>query len=101
MSDPHECSACDGVSKIEEPNTLGLDTWHRCEVCLGASRISDRMPVSDALADAETLRRELGPSVQIGNRYLGLLDDPRQSGKVARVVARAAFRAVPGLRGDR
>src|SRR3972149_997138 len=73
----HECSACSGTG---ERGACGRDhgmttcSKHNCclceqsfdavrlngatcPVCLGYGRISDRMPVADALADAETLRR--------------------------------------------
>lgn len=65
---------------------------------------------ADAMADAETLRpwllsRGWGDTSSARSLYLGAgfppLDDPRHAGRVARARARAAFRAVPGLRGGR
>ena len=46
---PHDECDC-GCSK-------GIAGGHACPVCLGAGRISDRMPAADAMVDAETLWR--------------------------------------------
>lgn len=88
----HKCDACGGT---------GGGTYDArnppCPVCLGSGTISDRMPVADAVADAETLR---------ANNYLdGVSSDCLRAPMStlwsyidARGSARAAFRAVPGLR---
>lgn len=88
-----------------------------CLVCGGTGQVvDDSTSTRDALADAETLRR----NVEAGDPWVGShvrrashfawcfkrekywLDDRPSSTSVliARVSARAAFRAVPGLRGD-
>jgi len=73
-----------------------------CPVCLGAGRISDRMPVADALADAETLRvvgMNAGPLPTVRWLYVLSWTLPQfPDWKTAHHAARAAFRAVPGLR---
>ena len=93
----HECAACGGTGdKFEHayakagcncPACGGLV----CLICLGAGRISDRMPVADAMADAETVRRIVEPYAvtEINGPVVDLYN----------AAARAAFRAVPGLRG--
>lgn len=79
-----------------------VETPSPCPVCRGAGRISDRMPVADALADAETLRRAYGLGSPLPTRDIeavigrARINDVR---KITRACARAAFRAVPGLRG--
>jgi hypothetical protein len=55
----HACDACGGTGVLwcGRPHRGGRCLADvRCPVCLGAGRISDRMPVADAIADAETLR---------------------------------------------
>ena len=115
-ADTRECSACGGTGCEKR-----IDHWHasyrygecreRCIVCLGAGRISDRMSVADALADAETLRQLAGDIVAEGlRRYatsaqrnaLGIanLIIFAGSGADAYSQARAAFRAVPELRSE-
>lgn len=123
----HPCAACGGSGRVP----VSCDSpWHRaklcscnfgmdrpCPVCLGAGRISDKMPARDAVADAETLAR-------IADSVLGAYEDgiyPFQNSHVtarlqgwlaitgaetysdhrALLAARAAFRACLGLRGDR
>jgi hypothetical protein len=87
-----------------------------CPVCLGSGRISDRMPVADALADAETLRALMIDAEHASGR-LSDVKLAQEAGNDAEAwsayerdalayvyasnAARAAFRAVPGLRGDR
>lgn len=91
----------------------------RCPICLGAGSFPDRMPARDALADAETLRLYCLLVVSPETPYdldalvvadlvldchmSGLLNDSpgrREWGHIhAQDAARAAFRAVPGLRG--
>lgn len=93
-----------------------VETPSPCPVCRGAGRISDRMPAADALADAETLRllwHERAEGFNLPDRFrvehqtvalfwqAGSLGHyiPHECADSARDAARAAFRAVPGLRG--
>jgi hypothetical protein len=94
-----------------------------CLVCQGAGRISDAMPVKDALADAETLRLNVTSELPPGQRWsraLGTVSKAlaeaewfavvaggmarkgirAESAAQAAAAARAAFSAVPGLRGE-
>jgi hypothetical protein len=107
----HECSACGGTGNFyfgqdaKLPYVPGdaID----CPVCLGAGRISDRMPVADAIADAETLRRYLRQTMtsSVWRFDSGLcyrwpskripIPDPVSAWSRAH----AAFRECPGLRG--
>ena len=69
-----------------------------CPVCLGAGSFPDRMPAADALADAETFSRNL-PWIP----FISVDRSVKHSGvetlyRMSRRAARAAFRAVPGLR---
>ena len=104
----HECAGCGGSGKRA---TVGLprlsQDWRDrvCLVCLGSGRISDRMPARDAVADAETLTSCL---IAYGNAWkaralLNWTTWPLSSVIIdyydAIHAARAAFRAVPGLRG--
>lgn len=123
----HKCDACVGSGAEDtgcptDPCPVCPAT--RCPVCQGAGRLPDQMPAKDALADAETLRafvrdphpphlllRVLAPDAYAvdpralrcgvdaalwkrGHFYEtegALVDD-------ATWAARAAFRAVPGLK---
>lgn len=99
----------------------GVGVSRFCPVCVGAGRISDKMPVSDALADAETLIRFAAddPGNNIGDAAMharsalawglatyvpGRTQGAKTRKRTERVrtysvlAARAAFRAVPGLR---
>lgn len=86
-----------------------------CPVCLGAGSFPDRMPARDAVADAETLygiayaealaERErdavfchLYSAREAGRMAIGGARD--FAGERGELAARAAFRAVPGLRGE-
>lgn len=116
----HTCDACDGIGMVFDELHFHPD----CPVCLGSGTISDRMPVADALADAETLHLNAIPSdndectlaqgfglqarfwikdsLSKCSRWTG--DDYAESQDRAKTkacaAARAAFRAVPGLRGE-
>lgn len=124
----HECSACGGTGcRFESTHGGRLRPCEApCPVCLGTGRISDRMPVADALADAETLRafqrdpyppnfllRTLAPdayATEHGALRCGVSADLWARGHFyetewalvddAAHAARAAFRAVPGLKGE-
>ena len=120
-ADAHECSACSG-SGIEGWEG-GSGCPGRCFACDGAGHISDRMPAADAMADARTLWHEadrrgtldpiskaLGNAATYGDTVASLLQRvwPQSelgstvlvaaAGAGAEKAARAAFRAVPGLR---
>lgn len=108
----HACDACGGLGEVT-CETTGL---YRCTVCLGAGRISDRMPVTDAIADAATFRF-YALSYWLHNRHcedaemhgaccaLHLTTRrrrpcPETAAELATDAAHAAFRAVPGLKGE-
>ena len=116
----HPCDACGGIG--EQYDTADVLVW-TCPVCLGAGRISDVTPASDAMADAETLRRfadhvwsecetyadaasglPLLLDVARGRKQGGRLGYYQRKGRLGAVkvlisdATHAAFRAVPGLR---
>lgn len=116
----HWCGGCNGSGTAREPNIAPTyDERWRCPVCLGAGRISDQMPARDAECDAETLRanqelakwgtrtREALAEIDewIGHlvvdlfRVQGGLSTSADAVFSARLLSRAAFRAVPDLRG--
>lgn len=112
MTQDHKCSACDGIGMIFDESRNHPD----CQVCLGAGRISDRMPAKDAVADAETLFNAVSshvmawawqdlvflsyaPQYAAESIHYGM-GDPQDGAELARLAARAAFRAVSGLRGE-
>lgn len=130
MRDWHACDACSGSGyrKVEccarEVGRFSGSVYHardcngtrpHCPVCLGDGRISDVMPASDALADAEMLAQnfpqpwgfyesDLDYAHSNGCRAVSKIVDWSQpvddAAWWARRAARAAFRAVPGLRGE-
>lgn len=104
----HECDACGGTGRYTfyYPANPIIRAHINCPVCLGAGAISDRMPAADAQADASTLTSYL---IGYGNPWKTraavlawtpwpLNDDSINHYDVI-TAARAAFRAVPGLRG--
>ena len=116
----HKCDACGGSGKIgcEDHATYhkhGSTYYHRfacdvlkCPVCLGSGRISDRMPVSDAVADADTLwwgvlyQAYQAPALETATLgcqvAVWIHHNESESYRLTRLAAHAAFRAVPGLR---
>lgn len=116
MSAPatHPCDACGGRGvTVGRPPVLADGTIVAishpivCPVCLGAGHFSDMMPARDAVADAETLRlltyNDFSGPVQDLNHCLTQIFFARGRGThraCAMAAARAAFRAVPGLRED-
>lgn len=126
----HACDACggNGYHVGHEFCTGWREAEHRCPVCRGAGRISDRMPAADALADAETLRlyvavkqRAEAATINMGEpapwtamlydlnalfcrglspAHYGLSYALEQDYFMGKARASAAFRAVPGLRGE-
>ena len=123
----HACDACGGFGYYCGEKCGGRgnvwDITHSCvrvpcNVCLGAGSFPDQMPVADAVADAETLRavafdhtepiRREWTEFRLtlwGAEYYGgvsvVWPPPTISDSVnmSTLAARAAFRAVPGLRG--
>lgn len=118
----HVCSACGGtgcsVHVDHRASSQRVCRHAPCQVCLGAGRISDAVTREDSIADAETLRmnaaafhsperfwysgNDLTPLLAEAHwqAYMalnGALDFAQERGELA---ARAAFRAVPGLRGE-
>jgi len=104
MANTRDCRACGGDGRdIRHSAIPSLSTFRPCPVCLGSGRVSDVIPAQDAVADAEILWWE------IDHHWRGIISDrigraliqtwPSSAGKYARQAARAAFRAVPGLRG--
>lgn len=107
MTTTRDCLVCYGTG------TTGVHFWV-CPVCLGTGRVEDRIGVEDAVADARTLQgvawdlpkphisntlrkarffgRQVVAEIEIGGDW-GL-------GVLAMSAARAAFRAVPALRGE-
>lgn len=98
-----------------------LATTPPCPVCLGAGSFPDCMPARDALADAETLRAYVSAAMSnqgystsnVGRasrwtwtgmeywRSRGEYPDEFLAAAMIRKAAHAAFRACPGLRGER
>lgn len=120
-----DCRACGGTGEMGQTTADGFTIgtiWRDCPVCLGSGRISDRVSREEVMVDAETLRvyqdefRDV-PAVWVAadagawaaawtraeDRTLfrppdaGMADRAYSSAKRA---ARAAFRAVPALRGE-
>jgi hypothetical protein len=106
------------MMEVETP--AGPEEGELCPVCQGSGRISDVMPAADAMADAETvrlaakrrpgLRSDVRHASYYGARVLDYTCDRDDIGDVdpadvaagyAQTAARAAFRAIPGLRGNR
>ncbi len=85
------CLACNSFGTVFDP-------WHSlCPVCEGSGTVDAKASRADALADAESLR---GNTVLDGvavDLYEELINWNYTD---ARGAARAAFRAVPALRGD-
>jgi len=113
------CEGCEGEGFVDrcycQTTTQHMDACEgrRCLVCRGSGQVTDRIPVADALADAETLRRiaATAPSRKVqwffDCAWFGTLAGGwaqkgvrAQSAIEGRLAASAAFRAVPGLRGE-
>ncbi len=110
------CKGCNGARIVWRGGAYGNGP---CPACCGSGSVTRTIPVADAMADAETLRRvalvtssyrtrdrrtALGRAEAYGSlagvvANLDLESGPKQSQKCAIEAARAAFRAVPGLRG--
>jgi len=118
----HECGACggSGMKPQKADPVWPFKDSKPCLVCLGSGRISDVMPVKDAMADALTataiashiysvehqtygpaIRREALPLMWLSGGSRLPLFKTREDRNYNRALhaARAAFRAVPGLRG--
>lgn len=110
MSAQRTCLGCGGVG-----GSMLHDPWYRvrCLVCWGRGTVDARPSMRDAVADAETLhelaseihsvhygRTTIAKARRYGRRAIRTLEDMLDSGPMyAAAAARAAFRAVPGLRG--
>lgn len=98
----HACAVCGG----RWLDTGTSDEHILCPICLWNNGRSNLMPAADALADAETLRlawRDIlsWSDPRIFDATYGMEWPGGQPAGAAAVSARAIFRAVPGLRGDR
>lgn len=112
MAKTRECKGCDGTGENGLPFGAGFDN---CPACGGETVIHERIGREDAIADAETLHCNWwaagseSPFVHLP--LLAAENGLRAATKIslewhmesadwhASVAARAAFRAVPGLRG--
>jgi len=116
IPDAHTCDACEGYGEIHRIDIPALMVpWStaetiQCYVCKGVGRLSDRMPARDAIADAQTLayfattpratrgvRREL--DLALNEAAYETHRAVKHGEPFYRLIGRAAFRAVPGLRG--
>jgi len=111
-ADVRRCEGCEGSGFVDrcycQTATQHMDACEgrRCLVCQGSGQVTDRIPVADALADAETLRR-ISDGLPLRCTYTASLwarghfyeteDALVWDGIFA---AHEAFRAVPGLRGE-
>jgi len=115
------CRGCDGSGfDYKHPDLSTFDSFEDCMVCGGTGRVEAKPPVSDALADAETLRRFCDANLYsrdfplFSSYPLIAIWKAGNSGWTRRSInrgreheawsrtecqARAAFRAIPGLRG--
>jgi hypothetical protein len=125
-----ECLGCEGRGlEVAEVQVLSMLPFFPCPVCAGSGQVEAKPSVRDAVADAETLRlyhdfESASPecSTESYNR-LALRKQPipcchlrdalawasvgalavslgHADGSAHKESARAAFRAVPGLRGE-
>lgn len=93
-----ECQFCD-CAGLDCTRASCSDPRHfvPCPVCLGSGRISDRIPVADALADAETVRCIVEPYAV--REIAGPIVDLYNAAACIRVLSKIQkARAVPGLR---
>lgn len=108
------CRACDGRGLNHAGNYYEVTPADICAACDGSGRIEERIPASDAIADAETLQRwgtfsddfvdasGFGACVVRGINDMedgcGCFVCRRYIYNDALEAARSAFNAVPGLR---
>lgn len=104
MSATRSCLGCGGRGFYGACGTSGTDYCEcSCYICLGSGQVEAKPGMRDAMADAETLR----PLVEVTARaagnihYWGKTADWSHVDVAAYDDARAVFRAVPGLRGDK
>lgn len=100
MSEMRECLGCLGKH---------VSVVHDCPVCLGTGRVEAKPSVRDAVADAEALlsvvirggraRKPYRDLWYAGMDVAEAVAGYRDFGATVPKAARAAFRAVPGLRG--
>lgn len=111
MSKTRTCLGCEGTGCALGDLHWGAGQDHdciACEACDSAGVQVDRIPASDALADAETFNwycasRSLDGYRQVVHEELTMIPFAPSGDLVweySAHAARAAFRAVPGLRGD-
>lgn len=101
MAMKRECGACQGHGLLPfETASFGV-CYTSCQVCNGSGSTTDSMPISDALADAETLRlaaidEDRETRAPLINAYLW--EKTGLDARSVRVSARNAFVACPELR---
>jgi hypothetical protein len=105
-----ECRGCDGRawSLPYDTEHIGWSACPDCPICLGSGQVEAKPSVRDAEADAETLRgmTHTKPATNmtrqgIARAGLGIAFETVHDGPaLVQNAARAAFRAVPGLRGE-
>jgi len=122
MRASHRCDTCQGSGLSDAFVSVSISgAMYRCFVCNGSGTLPDQMPVADALADAEMLLAAAFALEDRRSRYaydsglvsrIDLLEaqgeafraiNPAWSGEESKhgsMAARAAFRAVPALRGE-
>ncbi len=102
-----ECKGCEG--RGWDPFFGAHGFRFACAACQGSGTVSEPDSRKDAMADAEALYLaapclDLSDAILWGKEARSFTDHPewrrseRSVKKVARLAARAAFRAVPGLR---
>jgi hypothetical protein len=110
MAPQRMCLGCQGQGHIIDPATAhcaqgcgrAMDT---CGVCDGSGLVDARASREDALCDAETLRGALGGYLAVNRDRadvgIGIQQGlPWFASRGASRVARAAFRAIPALKGE-
>lgn len=103
-----ECKGCGGSGRERRPEDeierYDVRWIPPCPACLGSGRVTDGPFRRDAEVDAETLRTErraVGAVTWCGNQAAWRMRVGMRSAAVWAVdAANAAFRAVPGLRGE-
>ena len=114
VSAPRTCRGCDGTGCTMSYRPYDGHTHIVmaccCGACLGAGVVVDVIPAADALADAETLWLNASTYMRLiaphgldwwaGAASYGAITGYEHTAWYAVRAARAAFHAVPGLRGE-